>query len=281
MWVDWAFLKEKGLYREGMSIEAAQQLIKAYKHKETGTYQQVRDKVLTGKKPVKPKEGTVRIVYGKAEGQKYTVKSGNEYVLTGERSGETKIVPENKTDVCMVYEAPRCAGFKDGKYVGDENINTIYSNGRIVLNSSAFNNERNSQVTKMIQHEVGELSGVIQSGTFFRGTNNDKEIQYLKNGTIKPSVNHSSNEAEDGLSVWEDVKYPFKHLYRVSGDVISVGADGEPVLDTKTVKFIEQIDYKDVYAAYDKGKKKFAETYGWTAKQTEDAWSGQFDKSRL
>lgn len=221
---------------------------------------------------------TDRTVYGKASGAKYTVKKGNTYELLGTKRGSTKIVPDNDTDNCIIFQAPRCSGFSNGKYVIDENNNAIFSNGRIVLNNHTFNDERNEKVISIVEHEISKLGGIVQEGVFYRGANDDKEIKYLKNGTIKPSINHRTGESEKGLSVWEYNKYSFKHLYQVTGNVIDTGSDGEPILDVSTIKYSKEVTPSELRQSFEKGKKKFMKTYEWSEKQVDNALSRRISK---
>lgn len=228
--------------------------------------------------------GVKRRVWGKAAGCSYEVQDGNGYELTGDRAGQTIEIPENKSGDFEVYKAPKTSGFVNGKYVADENVNTILSNGRIVLNDHAFNNEAHYKIPGMVEAESLRLAGFQKDGWFYRGTDNPKEIEYLKNGTMRPSTNHATGEKEDGVSVWENSKYAFKYLYRVTGEVSGVGSDGEPLLDPKTIKLVSEksYSYDDYKAAMDKGKALFCEAYGWTEEQYDEAKTGSTkNKKRL
>lgn len=93
-----------------------------------------------------------------------------------------------------------------------------------------------------------------------------------------------TGEKEDGVSVWESPKYPFKYQYRVSGEVVGVGSDGEPLLDPKSIKLIDAKSYgiADYNKAMEKGKSAFCRAYGWTEAQYEEAKTGYVkDKKRL
>lgn len=227
----------------------------------------------------------LRRVYGKDEGQSYRVLTGsNEYELTGTENGKSIEIPKNESGELTVFKAPKTSGFVDGKYVSDENRNAFFSDGRVVLTDYAFNNHAASQVHAMIEHETLRLAGVIKDGQFYRGTDNKAEINYLRNGTMRASTNHMTGEKEDGVSVWESPKYLFKYTYRVTGDVVSVGSDGEPVLDPKSIKLVSEKNYRtsDYNEGMEKGKSLFCETYGWTAEQYDDALNRKIkNKSRL
>lgn len=225
-----------------------------------------------------------RRVYGKDEGQTYEIKNDSLYTLTGDRAGQTIEVPENESGNFTVYKAPRVDGFVDGKYVFDENKNAILPNGRIVLNDHAFNNKAVTQTKAMVEQEALRLSGVVKDGQFYRGSDNKKELEYIKNGTLKASKNHMTGKSEDGVSVWESPKYSFKYMYKVSGKVVGIGSDGEPVLDPKSIKLISNKSYgmSDYKKGIETGKKIFCEKYDWTEAQFDAAISGKIEiKTRL
>lgn len=231
----------------------------------------------------KSESQTPRIVYGKSEGQKFNVLDSNDYPLTGEKEGQTLKVPENESNEMIAFKAPRTDGFVKGKYVADENMNMILKDGRVVLNDHAFNNSAFIQTKAMVEAEALRLSGFVKEGEFFRGTDNDKEIEYLKAGKIRPSKNHMTGKKEDGLSVWESPKYSFKYMYKVKGEIAGIGSDGEPLLKAKSVRLVEEKSYSnsDYKSALAKGKKMFCEKYKWSESQFDSAISGEFEKKRL
>lgn len=237
----------------------------------------------SAEKAAGPEHGKSHRVWGKL-GTSYTTQETEEYTLTGDQAGKVIKIPQNDGDGAVVYKAPKCSGFRDGKYVGDDNENTILSDGRIVLSDHDFNNDMYYKVREIVEAETLRLSGLTKDGEFFRGTDNGKELDYLKNGTIRASTNHMTGEKEDGVSVWESPKYPFKYQYRVSGEVVGVGSDGEPLLDPKSIKLISTKSYgiADYNAAMEKGKAAFCKEYGWTEAQYEEAKTGYVkDKKRL
>lgn len=79
---------------------------------------------------------------------------------------------------------------------------------------------------------------------YYRGTDNPDEQELVTSGKLNPSINHETGKPEVGVSV-SDVssvgKY-FKFLYKVSGKELQhLGSDGEPLLDPKSMKFIEWV----------------------------------------
>lgn len=248
--------------------------------KESGKFGDDRKPKRSEKKSAEPaktatrlKDGETQRIYGKDEGGTYQASSTNEYTLTGDRAGKKIEIPENDTDGVVVFKAPNTSGFVDGKYVSDENVNTIFSDGRIVLNDYSYNNYMNTKLHGIVEAETLRLAGLKREGLFYRGTDNDAEIEYLKSGTMRASKNHDTGEAEDGVSVWESPKYSFKHMYAVTGDVVSIGSDGEPVLDPKSIKLVstKSFSIKDYNKAMEIGKQAFMELYGWTEQQYDDA----------
>jgi len=79
--------------------------------------------------------------------------------------------------------------------------------------------------------------------TYYRGTNNIHEPALLMQGILTKSKNHLTGDEENGLSVSDvsDVGDFFDHMYLVTGEEIGLGADGEPLLDLDTAKFLQWI----------------------------------------
>lgn len=79
--------------------------------------------------------------------------------------------------------------------------------------------------------------------TYFRGTNNPNEDELVKRKELRPSLNHITNKREIGISVSDvpDVEKYFDYLYTITGIEVGEGADGEPLLDPKTIKFVKWI----------------------------------------
>jgi len=82
-----------------------------------------------------------------------------------------------------------------------------------------------------------------QRQIYYRGTDNKDEEYLVKDRTIQKSRNHLTGQIEAGLSVSDvpSVGRYFKHMYTLTGSEIGQGADGEPLLDIKTVRFIKWI----------------------------------------
>lgn len=78
---------------------------------------------------------------------------------------------------------------------------------------------------------------------YYRGTNNIYEPALLAQGILRKSVNQLTGDIEDGLSVSDvdDVGKYFRHMYLITGDEISTGSDGEPILDLDTAKFLRWV----------------------------------------
>lgn len=230
-----------------------------------------------------------RRVWGKADGQKYRVSASNTVDLyeTGRKRQSDGTwapvrnslgayeVPEN-TDVnkCVVTGLPNKTGFM----MYDDTPNYILNSGRIALNSNAKNNNTRNQISGLVSNEIDILGGIRKDGHYYRVIGSEKEIEYIKNGTIRKSINHMTGETEDGLSVWETPKYQTGKIVEVTGTAISTGSDGEPILDVSTVKFVRTVT--DLATLREQGKKRFMELYGWTEKQLEQALFGGYELHR-
>lgn len=231
-----------------------------------------------------------RKVYGKADGQKYNVVDGNnvELYATGrERNkdgtwseikrynlGSVKIPENDNPELLVVTGLPDKTKF--GQY--DDTPNYILSDGRIALNPMAKNNNTRQQISSCVENEIYVLSGARRDGHFYRVIGSDKEIEYIKKGTIRKSINHMTGEMEDGLSVWEIPKYGGGKIVELTGDVISIGSDGEPLLDVSTVKFVRVVDNDKEMR--DIGIEKFKKQYNWTDEQYNQAMHGGYKLNR-
>ena len=231
-----------------------------------------------------------RKVYGKADGQKYNVVDGNnvELYATGrERNkdgtwseikrynlGSVKIPENDNPELLVVTGLPDKTKF--GQF--DDTPNYILSDGRIALNPRAKNNNTRQQISSCVENEIYVLSGARMDGHFYRVIGSDKEIEYIKKGTIRKSINHMTGEMEDGLSVWEIPKYGGGKIVELTGDVISIGSDGEPLLDVSTVKFVRVVDNEKEMR--DIGIEKFKKRYNWTDEQYNQAMRGGYKLNR-
>ena len=231
-----------------------------------------------------------RRVYGKADGQKYDVVDGDnvELYATGREKnadgtwseikrydlGSVKIPENENPDLLVVTGLPDKTKF--GQF--DDTPNYILSDGRIALNPSAKNNNTRQQISSCVENEIYVLSGARRDGHFYRVIGSDKEIEYIKKGTIRKSINHMTGEMEDGLSVWEIPKYGGGKIVELTGDVISIGSDGEPLLDISTVKFVRVVDNSKEMR--DIGIEKFKKQYNWTDEQYNQAMRGGYKLNR-
>lgn len=78
---------------------------------------------------------------------------------------------------------------------------------------------------------------------YFRFTNNADEIALARAGLLRPSMNHVDKVREAGLSVADGPHYSingYKYGYRLRGDRIGTGSDGEPLLDPKTLLLMDE-----------------------------------------
>lgn len=229
-----------------------------------------------------------RRTYGHLDGMKYNVVAGDAVTTEYERQrkggnefgeGQSFAIPQNDdAKKVLVVQLPKASG---NGFVFDVTKNTILQGGRVALNYATGNKEYRLNVRSMIENEIDLLGGIRQDGVFYRVTENKKDADYIRNGTIRTSKNHMSGAAEDGLSVWETPKYHGSIVEKLSGEVVGVGADGEPLLDVKSVKVLEAGNiYKKIREQRAKGRELFKEQYNWTDEQIENALSGRFEIQR-
>ena len=231
-----------------------------------------------------------RRVYGKADGQKYAVADGDDvelYATGKERNsdgtwseikrydlGSVKIPENNNPELLVVTGLPDKTKF--GQF--DDTPNYILSDGRIALNKYSKNQNTREKISAAVENEIYVLSGARQEGHFYRVIGSDKEIEYIKKGTIRKSINHMTGEVEDGLSVWEIPKYAGGKIVELTGNVISIGSDGEPLLDISTVKFVRVVD--DIEDMRKIGIEKFKKKYNWTDEQYNQSKHGGYKLNR-
>ena len=252
----------------------------------SGAAQKQDAKPAPTKKEVVEQHAKERRIYSKSGGMIYNAALGNDIELreneryqddAGAWQSRVNVtgsftVQENTDDTtAVIYVLPNG---KKSFGAWDETQNTIMTGGRVAVNTNTGNNMTRDKVAEMIQNEIATLGGIREDGVFYRATSSKKEAEYIRKGIIRPSANHMTGKKEDGLSVWEISKYPSDILEKVSGDVIGIGSDGEPLLDVKTVKLLEA-DVNDQYNDMMKrGRKRFLEIYGWTEKQLDSALNG-------
>lgn len=230
-----------------------------------------------------------RTVYGKADGQNYRVSANNSVELRQEGRerqpdgnyktvrkslGEVDIPENNNPDKLIVTGLPDKTSFM----AFDDTPNYILSNGRIALNKNAKNNNTRDQVHGLVENEIDVLGGIRKDGHFYRVVGSEREIDYIKNGTIRKSVNHMTGEEEAGLSVWETPKYRTGTIIEVTGKPISIGSDGEPILDISSIKFVRKVDDLETMRA--NGRAAFKSLYSWTDAQVDQALRGGYELHR-
>ena len=229
-------------------------------------------------------------VFGRAERQKYSTSTNDTVMIyaTGREKRDdgtwtdikrlklgTEEIPTNDDKTLLVV-----TGLPDKTTFGqfDDTPNYILTDGRMALNKTAKNENTRVQISAAVENEIYALCGMRQEGHFYRVIGSEKEIGYIKKGTVRKSVNHLTGEAEDGLSVWEVPKYGGGKLVEVTGDVISTGSDGEPVLDISTIKFVRVVD--DAVELRKKGIEAFKKKHKWTDAQIEQALRGGYKLNR-
>lgn len=235
------------------------------------------------KAKVNPDE--TRRVWAKAGGGGGSYTAGGSTFKPGGTYGDQEFsVPASEKGQLTVNIAPRASGFQNGKYVDGNRSTAILDKGNVVVSDGT---DVRDKVAFAVKTEVRRLGGATEPGVFFRGTNNKDEISLLESGKLRNSENHATGEKEDGVSVWDGMNYAsHKYTYKVTGEIVGQGADGEPVLDPKTMKVVGGIkstaDYmKEFNAAEKKGERIFMDTYGWDESQLKQATSGGYKKEQL
>ena len=215
---------------------------------------------------------------------------GTQYELSGVFDGEIFTAPKSPEDSATVYIGPKSSGYIDAigtdgnkKYLVDNSIPAILENGVVIIpdalayDSQGYSRERYT-LNELITAETGRLGGAIKKGEFWRGTNNKNEPELITAGKLHKSVNHMTNEKEDGLSVFPKVMYyNFDYMYKVAGDIVGYGSDGEPLLDIKSLKVVDgkMVDphkrKDELSKLFKKGEELFLKKYKWTRVQLDSA----------
>lgn len=231
-----------------------------------------------------------RMIYGKTDAMQYSASGENYIDLVGMKRkrykdgtfgdlekinhGSTEIPENENTNNLLVF------GLPNELDRGEQNAtpNYILTNGRIALNPDDERDNVRIKVKSMVENECYYLGGIRKEGHYYRVMGSDKELEYIKKGTIRPSVNHMTGKKEDGLSCWEYPKYGTGSLVEVKGGLAAIGSDGEPVVDIATLEFVRKVD--DAAELYKKGKEIFCERHNWTMEQLEKALKGDFSIKR-
>ena len=104
--------------------------------------------------------------------------------------------------------------------------------------------ERFREVDPLLVESVLYGYSICFESEYYRGTNNKSEVDLIKSGEIRPSLNHLSKGYEKGLSVsdTDSVGKYFKYLYKLRGKEVGEGSDGEPLLDIGSLEFVKWIE---------------------------------------
>jgi predicted RNA methylase len=93
-------------------------------------------------------------------------------------------------------------------------------------------------IAEKINKEIKDTKG------FWRFTFNKNEPKLIENKTIRNSINHADNFSEKGIAVTNHPGYGvlgYKYGYKVDGEIVGYGSDGEPLLNSSTIKVISPI----------------------------------------
>lgn len=117
---------------------------------------------------------------------------------------------------------------------GTYSIDATVENGVITIKGHRKNFWENPVMRKEGLEKARRLAASFTDapdGVYWRGTDNKKEISIL--AKLK-SRDHSTGQAEKGVSVSKNLGgsafHGYPYYYQITGDMVGVGADGEPVL---------------------------------------------------
>ena len=120
----------------------------------------------------------------------------------------------------------------------------------------------------------------MEPGVFWRFTNLKNEPLLAAKGELRKSINHADNTVEAGLSVADGAHYSaqgYKYGYQVSGSVIGVGSDGEPLLDVRSLRPVSKISTVEKISNMDRNKRlELLHKNGWTYDQMKAVVNGRF-----
>lgn len=147
------------------------------------------------------------------------------------------------------------------------------SGGRIKVKSGGGFGNDYSSIMRKLRRKLDDHLWPFGEDTFVRVTWNKEDYEHLKSGTHRGSFNHATGESEDGLSVAKRPEVPMNFAYLVKGNVIGEGADGEPLLDTKSATPASDLMTSEQFASFfKKEKKKYLKKIGWTEEQARMAF---------
>jgi hypothetical protein len=145
--------------------------------------------------------------------------------------------------------------------------------------------ELHYEILNIINKQINSM--VKKPDYFYRATNNHNEIDLINANELKCSVNHADGYAEKGLSVTDHLGYAvmcgYKYCYRLQGDVIGIGSDGEPLLDVNTIQLIDKKIKTTTNIDKTDGKKSIKElikvlkSIGWSEDNYHDFLSRQIN----
>ena len=89
---------------------------------------------------------------------------------------------------------------------------------------------------KHVNRAIEEYLRPFGENVFVRSSPKPQDYDHIKNGTHRGSKNHATGEDEGGISASYTAEFPAKYMYLVTGKRIGDGSDGEPLLETGSVK---------------------------------------------
>jgi hypothetical protein len=204
-------------------------------------------------------------------------------VVFNKKSFGTIKIPDSANTKLVVNIMPRhksFAGFNDATHYEIK----ILPRGNIAVYGE-YGTDLRHKIEETVDDEICRLGGIIREGEFWRATNNPEEIELLLSGALRPSTNYRTGAREIGLSVSSKANYEGTHtyVYKVRGDIVDIGSDGEPILDLSTLQPVSPLDtwggVSHSLREMEKiGKEEFKKKYGWTDAQIQQALNGGYDK---
>lgn len=103
------------------------------------------------------------------------------------------------------------------------------------------------ELFRHVRHEIFDrIKSRVRASepdVYWRFTNNERELELARIGALRPSLNLPALVREDGVSVYDSPTYGsfgYAFGYRVRGDVVGIGCDGEPVLDPRSIRLVDE-----------------------------------------
>jgi len=113
----------------------------------------------------------------------------------------------------------------------------ILPGNRVIFHTSGMRRREKD----FVEEELREKFTRTEDGAFWRFTNRRDEQDLIRSGEFTASRDNSSGAAEAGISVADTATYGifgYRYGYKLAGEVVGYGADGEPLLKADTIVFL-------------------------------------------